>query len=218
MKRTSRLLALLFVVICCAVPAAMQSRSVTGPSDILVDQISDYATEQMASAYSGYYRILDAGAEFHDLIIEGEQYQADLLVSLECVLKAEDPRELPFIQGMLEEANVSVDTLGDAVTPEQVLRDDLNDNQKAAVAKQINFWLEEVGSGPGEAQNINFALRITGALREGQFDPGAATMLARSAADTSADTFVPVEEIFPATLDVLKNQGKEAIISVVKDS
>lgn len=212
MKPTSRLVAVVLAIVCFVAPAAVPTRAVAPPSEALAEQIKDYAIELAADGYSYYYHIVDAYAELYDLAVEGEQYQADLLVSFARVLKAEDAHELPFIQGMFEEANVPATSVSEHVSAEQVQRSGFTEPQKAAVAQQVNFWVEEVESYLGEKQNTNFILRISGKLNGEQFDPDQATVLAQN-----SDRYVPVEEMFPAAPETLRKNGREAVRSVADD-
>ncbi len=209
MKPTSRLAAMFLAVVCFVAQAVAPTSAVTASSEVLAEQIKIYALELVADGYSYYYHILDAHAEFYDLTVEGEQYQADLLVSLTRVLKAKDAHELPFIQGMFEEANVPTDSTSGHVGAEHVQRSDFNESQKATVAQQVNFWVEEVESYLGEKQNTNFILCISGKLNRGQFDSDQVTVLAQN-----SDGHVPVEQMFPAEPETLRNEGREAVRSI----
>lgn len=209
MKPTSRLVAIVLAIVCLVAPAVVPTRAVTPPSEHLAEQIKDYAMELVADGYSYYYHILDTHTELYDLAVEGEQYQADLLVSFGHVLKAKDAQEMPFIQGMLEEANVPASSNREYVGAEQVRRSDFTEAQKDAVAQQVNFWVDEVESYIGEKQNTNILLRIVGKLNDGQFDAGQATVLAEN-----IDHYIPVEEMFPAAPETLQNDGREAVKSV----
>ena len=210
MKPTSRLVAIVLAIVCLVAPAAVPTRAVTPPSEHLAEQIKDYAMELVADGYSYYYHILDTHAEAYELTVKGEQYQADLLVSFGHVLKAKDAQEMPFIQGMLDEANVTATSNSEHIGAEQVLRSDFTESQKVAVAQQVNFWVEELESYLGEKQNTNFILRIIGKLDNGQFDPNQVTVLAQN-----SEHHVPVEEMFPATPEALQNDGREAVKSVI---
>ena len=76
----------------------------------------------VADGYSYYYHILDTHAEAYELTVKGEQYETDLLVSFTHVSKAKDVQEMPFIQGMHQEANVPVTGTNEHITAEQVRR------------------------------------------------------------------------------------------------
>lgn len=210
MKLTSRLIAMLLAIACLIAPAVVPTRAVTPPSEHLAEQIKDYAMELVADGYSYYYHLLDTHTELYDLAVEGEQYQADLLVSFGHVLKAKDAQEIPFIQGMLDEANVTATSNSEHIGAEQVLRSDFSESQKVVAAQQVNFWVEEVESYLGEKQNTNILLRIVGKLNDGQFDVGQATALAEN-----IDHYIPVEEMFPAAPETFQNDGREAVKSVI---
>lgn len=208
MKLASRLVAVVLTIACFVFPAVVPTCALIPPSEHLVEQIKDYAMELVTDGYSYYYHILDTHTELYDLVVEGDQYQADLLVSLARVLKAKDVHDLPFIQGMFAEAKVTTANASEYIRKEEVQRSDFTESQKVAVAEQVNFWVEEAESYLGERQNTNFILRISGNLNKGQFDSDQVTVLAQN-----SDRYVPVEEMFPDAPETLQNEGREAVKS-----
>lgn len=104
MKRYKRYIALVTI---CAVfvfgsMAAASTSEFTHVSPKNVEgQITEYITKVVTSAYSYYYNVSNVKANIYNLMIDGDKYEADIMVSFNNVLKATKPEELPFIQGMI---------------------------------------------------------------------------------------------------------------------
>lgn len=176
--------------------------------------IKDIVLEELIKNYSEYYDVTSHNIEIYETDIKGNKADIYLFASLDTILKAKNVSELPYIEGMLEEVNISAaekNSLDTEVAITNAIKinnsNRLSNSQIAAIANQISETSNLVEQYIGTVSDTNFYLKVTVDINNGIVVPDTIQIFV----EDIAGNYEPVENAYPKSREQMKNEGAEVV-------
>lgn len=181
--------------------------------------IKDIVLEELIKNYSEYYDVTSHNIEIYETDIKGNKADIYLFASLDTILKVKNVSELPYIEGMLEEVNISAaekNSLDTEVAITNAIKinnsNRLSNSQIAAIANQISETSNLVEQYIGTVSDTNFYLKATVDINNGIVVPDTIQIFV----EDIAGNYEPVENAYPKSREQMKNEGQRLFNIVLK--